>query len=120
MRLSQCGRALLVQRTAVERVRDFFVLVGETFLAPVGIVLVLALGVVVLGITITITPFLLSFLLRPFVSAETLGPLQDKASLVIAIMMVSVLLFSPSVSASRVHRRHWVKRKFVPRSEPRE
>ncbi len=115
-----CGRALLVQRTVGERLKNFLVLVGETLLAPVGIILVLALGVVVLGITITMTPFLLSFLFRPFVSAETLGPLQDKASLVIAIMMVSVLLFSPSVRASRVHRRHWVKTKFVPRSEPRE
>lgn len=102
-----CGREMTVQRTLTKRLKDFIALVGETLFTPAIIALVLAVGLLVFGLTVSVLPFVFSLPFRPFVNQEVLGLIQDVASLAIAVILVIAVVFGSSVRASRVHRRYW-------------
>ena len=102
-----CGQALAPRRGWRERLRDGSVLLGETFLAPAGLVLVLGIGAAIFALTILMVPFLISLPFRPFYGPETWGPILDGASALVACLFIVSMALAPLIRASRVHKLFW-------------
>jgi len=103
------GRELPLERTPQERRRDFFVLLGETLLAPFVLIVVLLLGAAVFAGTAALIPYLLSLVL---------GPAILKTGFLIMLgLMAFVLSVAPAIRAWEAHSRHWLNER-APRRSP--
>lgn len=102
------GRELSMKRTAKQRWWDWLVLAGETLLAPISIGVLLVIGLVLFLTAALLLPYLLSWLVRPFLPVETWAPVVDTLSLILLVAMVLAFLVAPAIRASRVHARHWL------------
>lgn len=95
------GRELPLERTPDERRRDFFVLLGETLLAPFAVVLVLLIGAAIFAGTAVLIPYVLSLVF---------GPTVLKTGFLIMLgMMAFVLSVAPAIRAWQAHSRHWLR-----------
>jgi hypothetical protein len=94
------GRELPLERTPKERRHDRFILLGETLLAPVAALFVLAIGAVIFAVTAALLPL-------------PLWPVFGFAAFKIAFfIMLGVMAFSlsvaPALRAWEGHSRHWL------------
>jgi hypothetical protein len=102
-----CGRILPLRRGWPERLRDASLLLGETLLAPAGLLLILGIGAAVFTLTILLVPFLISLPFRLFYGPETWGPFFDGASAVFACLFIAAMSLTPLIRAGKVHRLFW-------------
>jgi hypothetical protein len=80
-------------------------LLGETLLAPLGLLMLLIMGIVGLLLVVWFVPFLVSLPFRWFFKPEIWGPIYDYFSLVIlALMVVIFLWYVPAMNARRILR----------------
>jgi hypothetical protein len=84
-----------------QRIKDYLLLLGETLLAPVGLLLLVVVGAGLWVFMAALLPFLASLPFRPFYPAETWGPIVDYATLAFGAMFLFVLLVVPLIDASR-------------------
>ena len=84
-----------------QRIKDYLLLLGETLLAPVGLLLLVVVGAGLWVFMAALLPFLASLPFRPFYPAETWGPIVDYATLTFGAMFLFVLLVVPLIDASR-------------------
>jgi hypothetical protein len=95
------GRELPLSRTPSERRRDFWILLGETFLAPFAVILVLLLGAAIFAGVAALIPFLLSL---------AFGKAVFKTGFLIMLgMMAFVFSVAPAIRAWKAHSRHWLR-----------
>lgn len=104
---SLCGQALPLRRGWRERLWDASVLLGETLLAPAGLVLVLGIGAAIFAVTILLLPFLVSLPFRLFTGPETWGPILDGVSAILALLFITAISLAPVIRAGRVHKLFW-------------
>lgn len=104
-----CGTCLPAPRSLKQRLWDALVLLGETLAAPAALTVVLAVGAGLFALVAMLIPYLLSWLVRWFVPAETWAPIVDTASLVLLSMMMLTFVVAPAIRASKAHAMYWVK-----------
>jgi hypothetical protein len=102
-----CGRRIPFARSLNERLRDFFVLLGETLFAPTALAVALAVGAGLFVLVAVLLPFLVSLIARVFVPEETWVPVIDGASRVLVGLLVLTFLIAPALRARRVHSLYW-------------
>jgi hypothetical protein len=103
-----CGTCLPLPRSLKQRIWDALVLLGETLAAPAAITVVLAVGAGLYVAAAMLVPYLLSWLVRWFVPAETWAPIVDTASLVFLAMMTLAFVVAPAIRAGKAHAMYWV------------
>ena len=94
------GKPVTLQRTLGQRSKDLLLLLGETLLAPAGLLLLVSVGAMLWVAMALLVPFLVSLPFRFFYDPETWGPILDSAALVFGAMFLFVLLIVPVIHAS--------------------
>ena len=102
-----CGACLPMPRPLKQRFWGALVLLGETLVAPVGLLMVLAAGAALYVGVAMLIPFVASWIVRWFVPTGTWQPIVDTASLVLLGMMTLAFLVAPKNRASKVHEQFW-------------
>jgi len=95
------GEPATLHRSTGQRIRDYLLLLGETLLAPVGLLVLVVVGAGLWVFMAALLPFLASLPFRPFYPAEKWGPIVDYATLAFGAMFLFVLLVVPLIDASR-------------------
>lgn len=113
-----CGHEIPFTRTSKERWQDFFLLIGETLLAPTALAIVLIFGAALFVSTVLLLPFLLSLVLRQFLPDEIWAPITDTGSLIFGTVLFIALLLAPLIRASKVHARYWAASPVRPGAVP--
>lgn len=102
------GREIPLERTPDERRRDFFVLLGETLLAPVVVIAVLLLGAAIFVALAALVPFLVSLVLRWFLPTEV--AIVKTGFFIMLGMLALVFSVAPALRAWSAHSRYWLRR----------
>jgi hypothetical protein len=103
------GREIPLERTPKERRRDFFVLLGETLLAPVVVIAVLLIGAAIFAATAVLLPFVVSLVLRWFLPPET--AIVKTGFFIMLGMLALVFSVAPAIRAWTAHSRYWLKKR---------
>src|SRR5262249_11676181 len=93
------GEAMIPPRTSGQRWKDIMLLLGETLVAPVGLLALLVAGAAIMAMAVLMTPFLISLPFRLFLAPGTWGPIYDTVSLAIAALMLFVFMLVPVLKA---------------------
>lgn len=113
-----CGHEVPFMRMSKERWQDFFLLIGETLLAPTVLAIVLIFGAALFVSTALLLPFLLSLLLRQFLPDEIWASITDTGSLIFGTLLFIALLLAPLIRASKGHARYWAASSVRPGPVP--
>lgn len=104
-----CGACLSLRRSLKQRLWDALVLLAETLVAPLALTIVLTVGAGLYLFGAMLIPYLLSWLVRWFVPAETWEPIVNTASRIMLGLMTLAFLVAPMIRAGKAHAMYWVK-----------
>lgn len=95
------GKPVALRRTTGQKIKDWAMLLGETLLAPGGLLVVLVVGTMLWAMVAALLPFLVSLPFRPFVARETWGPIVDYGFLFFAVMFLFLFSILPVMNAKQ-------------------
>jgi len=109
-----CGRAIRYPRSWMQRLWDSLVLAGETFVAPLTLLAVVAVGVMFFLLVAALLPLLVSLPFRLFVQQETWAPWVDGTWYILLAMMFLTFVIAPWNRARKVHALYWGAKRAEP------
>jgi hypothetical protein len=101
------GRELPLRETRAERRRDLLVLFGETLVTPLVLILTLVVGAAFFLITAGLIPYVLSWLLRPFLTEASRVAVVHVTFYLFLGMMTFAIFTTALLRAWKVHKRYW-------------
>jgi len=93
------GEAKVPPRTSAQRWKDGMLLLGETLIAPAGLLGLLVAGAAIMTMAVLMLPFLVSLPFRLFLARETWEPIYDYVGLAIGLLMLFVFMVVPALKA---------------------
>jgi hypothetical protein len=98
------GQTFMPHRSREEMLRNMWVLLGESLLAPLALFVLLASGTALWILMAALLPFLVSLPFRLFVGPEVWGPILDYGALSVGGLMLLVFLYVPVIHAKKTFR----------------
>jgi hypothetical protein len=93
------GQPMILRRTSTQKLKDMAMLLGETLLAPVGLLVLVLSGTAIWIMGAFLLPFLISLPLWLFVDSETWWRIVDYGALIIGVLFLFTSLSLSVITA---------------------